>query len=81
MWWSFIISKRGEFHNDWWVFISEDIKSWEEDGVLKVLYTTDLESANFVYNIWTGIAVLCLIIVILACIMCIYSKFIKRKRR
>ena len=79
MWWSFIISKRGEFHNDWWVFISEDIKSWEEDGVLKVLYTTDLESAGFVCNIWTFIVIICLMILIVASIIAIYDKFIKSR--
>ena len=51
LWWNLIISKN-EFHNDFWILISEDIKSFQEGSKLTVVYSTDINQANLVLNIW-----------------------------
>jgi hypothetical protein len=73
-WWSLILFNHGEFHNDWWIFISEDVKSWEEDGMLKVLYTADVNSARLVYNIWTVLLIIGVIFFSLSIAIWIYEK-------
>lgn len=52
LWWDLIISKRGEIHNDFWVLISENIKPSLEGSNLTVVYSTDINQAILVLNIW-----------------------------
>jgi hypothetical protein len=78
MWWSLILFNHGSFHNDWWIFISEDVKSWEENGVLNVLYTADVKSATLVYNIWTVLIIVGLGFICLSAIIWIYDR-VKKK--
>jgi hypothetical protein len=51
MWWNLIISQKS-LHNDFWILISEDIKSFQQGSKLVVNYSTDINQANFVLNIW-----------------------------
>lgn len=51
LWWDLIISQK-EVHNDFWVLISEDVKSFQQGSKLMVLYSTDINQANLVLNIW-----------------------------
>jgi hypothetical protein len=73
-WWKFIIFNRGEFHNDWWMLISEDIKPWEESGILKVLYSTRSQQALLVYNIWTIILSIASALILLSILISIYMR-------
>jgi len=78
MWWSLVLFNHGNFHNDWWIFISEDVSSSEENGQLKVLYTTDVNSARLVYNIWTLLVIIGLIFILSSALIWIYSKVRKK---
>jgi hypothetical protein len=77
-WWGLILFNHGEFHNDWWIFISEDVKSWEEAGMLKVLYTASAGSAMLVYNIWTVLIIIGVGFFCLSAAIAIYDK-VKRR--
>ncbi len=73
-WWSLILFKQGEFHNDWWMIISEDIKSWQDGNNLKVLYTTKTQQATLAYNIWNIILAVTSILILLSILILIYGK-------
>lgn len=51
-WWHLIITNPGKIHNDFWILISEDINTSQEGTRLNVLYSTDINQANLVFNIW-----------------------------
>jgi hypothetical protein len=51
-WWQLIISNPGKIHNDFWILISEDINTSQQESNLNVLYSTNLQQASLVLNIW-----------------------------
>ncbi|MBS3055206.1 MAG: hypothetical protein J4452_01810 [Candidatus Aenigmarchaeota archaeon] len=57
LWWDLIISQK-TVHNDFWILISEDVKSYQEGSKLDVLYSTDINQANLVLNIWKILVVI-----------------------
>ncbi|MFH0711314.1 MAG: hypothetical protein V1944_01935 [Candidatus Aenigmatarchaeota archaeon] len=57
LWWDLIVSER-TIHNDFWILISEDVKSFEEGSKLNVIYTTDASQARLVFNIWEVLLVI-----------------------
>lgn len=73
-WWSLVLYNQGEFHNDWWIIISEDIKSWQEGGNLKVLYSTESQQAILAYNIWNVILTVTSILILLSVLISIYNR-------
>lgn len=70
LWWSLIISQK-TVHNDFWILISEDIKSIQEGSKLVVLYSTDMNQAKLVLNIWE---ILLVISVVSLCILVVRKK-------
>lgn len=70
LWWSLIISQK-TVHNDFWILISEDIKSIQEGLKLVVLYSTDMNQAKLVLNIWE---ILLVISVVSLCILVVRKK-------
>lgn len=73
-WWSLILFKQGEFHNDWWILISEDINSWQDGNDLKVLYTTKTQQATLAYNIWNVILAIASILILSSVLISVYKK-------
>jgi len=73
-WWSLILFKQGDSHNDWWILISEDINSWQDGENLNVLYTTKTQQATLAYNIWNVILVITSIIILLSVLISAYNK-------
>ena len=64
-WWQLIISNPGKVHNDFWILISEDINTSQQGTSLNVLYSTNLNQANLVLNIWKILLVISIIITII----------------
>lgn len=60
-WWNLIISNPGKVHNNFWILISEDINTYQQGTKLNVLYSTDVNQANLVLNIWKILFVISLI--------------------
>ena len=73
-WWHLTLFNHGEFHNDWWIIISEDIKSWEDGDNLNVLYSTKTQQAVLSYNIWNIILSIASILILLSISISIYSR-------
>lgn len=73
-WWSMLLFKQGEFHNDWWMIISENIKIWKEGGTLNALYTTEYSSGLKSYYIWTAAMIVSLLVLLLSVAILIYKK-------
>jgi hypothetical protein len=73
-WWNLILFNHGEFHNDWWIIISEDIKSWEDGGNLNVLYSAKTQQALLSYNIWSIILTIASILILLSILISIYTR-------
>ena len=69
LWWNAILAKN-TIHNDFWMIISEDMKSYQEGSKLMVLYSTDINQANLVLNIWK----ILLVISLLSLTVLIYRK-------
>ncbi len=51
-WWNLIVSNPGKVHNDFWILISEDINTSQQGQTLNVLYSTNVQQAHLVLNIW-----------------------------
>jgi hypothetical protein len=64
-WWQLILSNPGKVHNDFWILISEDISTSKQGTNLDVLYSTNLEQANLVLNIWKILLVLSIAVTII----------------
>jgi len=64
MWWNLLISKS-EMHNDFWIIISEDIKSFQEGSKLKAIYSTDIGQAGLILNIWKILFVISIVILLI----------------
>jgi hypothetical protein len=64
-WWQLIISNPGKIHNDFWILISEDINTSQQETNLNVLYSTNLNQANLVLNIWKILLAISIIITII----------------
>jgi len=64
-WWQLIVSNPGKVHNDFWILISEDINTSQQESNLNVLYSTNLKQANLVLNIWKILLVISLITTII----------------
>lgn len=64
-WWNLIISNPGKVHNDFWILISEDINTSKQGSNLLVLYSTNVNQANLVFNIWKILLVISIITTII----------------
>jgi hypothetical protein len=64
-WWNLIISNPGKVHNDFWILISEDINTSEQNMNLVVNYSTNINQANLVFNIWKILLVISIVITII----------------
>jgi hypothetical protein len=64
-WWQLIISNPGKIHNDFWILISEDINTSQQGTNLNILYSTNLNQANLVLNIWKILLAISIIITII----------------
>jgi len=64
-WWNLIISNPSKVHNDFWVLISEDINTSEQNMNLVVNYSTNINQANLVFNIWKSLLVISIVITII----------------
>lgn len=64
-WWSLIISNPGTIHNNFWILISEDINTSQKGSTLQVLYSTDINQANLVFNIWETLLVISIVVTII----------------
>jgi hypothetical protein len=60
LWWSLILSQK-TVHNDFWILISEDINSSQEGSNLVTVYSTGMNQANLVLNIWEILLVIFII--------------------
>ena len=64
-WWQLIVSNPGKIHNDFSILISEDISTGKAGSTYSVLYTTDVNQANLVLNIWKILLVISVIVTII----------------
>jgi len=60
LWWNLILSQK-TVHNDFWILISEDINSSQEGSNLVTVYSTGMNQANLVLNIWEILLVIFII--------------------
>jgi len=60
LWWNLILSQKA-VHNDFWILISEDISSFQNGSKFTTVYSTDINQANLVLNIWEILLVIFII--------------------